>query len=249
MHAYPHGCTQQWLRLATLRPRLELPSQQAARRVPAQQLTGRLQVTEYVRERIAALRRQHPGQYTNISCLRTNAQKYLPYYFHKGQLQKVFFLFPVRYSPVPRVARWPARGRPRLRGAAAPQDPHFKKANHRRRIVSHALLSEYAFCLAGGGVIYTITDVKEARARPAGCASRASARRGQPSCGAPQVGVWMRDRLAAHPCFEPLSDEELAADPAVALLTQATEEGQKVARNQGEVGCVCAGVVRAPRCD
>lgn len=41
------------------------------------------------------------------------------------------------------------------------QDPHFKKANHRRRIISHALLSEYAFCLAPGGIIYTITDVQE----------------------------------------------------------------------------------------
>ena len=55
-----------------------------------------LQVTEYVKERIAALRTDHPGQYANISCLRTNAQKYLPYYFNKGQLTKLFFLFPVR---------------------------------------------------------------------------------------------------------------------------------------------------------
>lgn len=45
----------------------------------------------------------------------------------------------------------------------------------------------------------------------------------------------MRQKLEAHPCFEPLSEQELAADPAVALLTRATEEGQKVARNSGQV--------------
>jgi hypothetical protein len=43
----------------------------------------------------ACLRREHPGQYQNISCMRSNAMKYLPNYFRKGQLEKLFFLFPV----------------------------------------------------------------------------------------------------------------------------------------------------------
>ena len=50
----------------------------------------------------------------------------------------------------------------------------------------------------------------------------------------------MRDKLAAHPCFEPVSEQEIASDPAAQLLIQATEEGQKVARNRGQVsgpGC------------
>ena len=34
------------------------------------------------------------GQYTNIACLRTNAMKYLPNFFLKGQLSKMFFLYP-----------------------------------------------------------------------------------------------------------------------------------------------------------
>lgn len=51
----------------------------------------------------------------------------------QGQLEKLFFLFP---------------------------DPHFKTVNHRRRIIQHALLTEYAHILAIGGIIYTITDVK-----------------------------------------------------------------------------------------
>jgi tRNA G46 methylase TrmB len=58
--------------------------------------------------------------------LRTNAMKYLPNYFEKGQLEKMFFLFP---------------------------DPHFKEKNHRRRIISTALLAEYAYVMAIGGNI------------------------------------------------------------------------------------------------
>lgn len=138
-------------------------------------------VSEYVKERIVALREQHPGQYTNVSVLRTNAMKYLPNYFERGQLQKMFFLFP---------------------------DPHFKEKNHRRRIISTALLAEYAYIMAVGGILYTITDVEE-------------------------LGVWMKTTLDAHPLFEPLTDEELAKDVCVPLLTNATEEGQKVERNGG----------------
>jgi tRNA (guanine-N7-)-methyltransferase len=46
-------------------------------------------------ERILALRKLHPGRFTNASVVRTNAMKYLPNYFSKGQLEKLFFLFPV----------------------------------------------------------------------------------------------------------------------------------------------------------
>ncbi|GBF95069.1 tRNA (guanine-N(7)-)-methyltransferase [Raphidocelis subcapitata] len=91
-------------------------------------------VAEYVRERIACLRHEHPGEYHNASVLRTNSMKFLPNYFKKGQLTKMFFLFP---------------------------DPHFKACNHRRRIIQTHLLTEYAHLLAPGGWIYTITDVPE----------------------------------------------------------------------------------------
>ena len=53
-----------------------------------------LQVSEYVKERIAALRREQPGSFGNIACARTNAMKFLPNYFARGQLEKMFFLFP-----------------------------------------------------------------------------------------------------------------------------------------------------------
>lgn len=58
--------------------------------------TCHVQVSEYVKERILALREEHSPQYSNIACLRTNAQKYLVNYFRKGQLTKLFFLFPVQ---------------------------------------------------------------------------------------------------------------------------------------------------------
>ncbi len=45
----------------------------------------------------------------------------------------------------------------------------------------------------------------------------------------------LQAKLDAHPLFERISDEELEHDVAAGLLTDATEEGQKVARNNGKV--------------
>eukprot|EP00629_Pelagomonadales_sp_RCC1024_P003641 CAMPEP_0119287102 /NCGR_PEP_ID=MMETSP1329-20130426/34993_1 /TAXON_ID=114041 /ORGANISM="Genus nov. species nov., Strain RCC1024" /LENGTH=261 /DNA_ID=CAMNT_0007287857 /DNA_START=119 /DNA_END=901 /DNA_ORIENTATION=- len=94
----------------------------------------RPKVCEFVRQRIDALREEHPGRYQNVSCLRYNAQSYLPNVVRRGQLTKLFFCFP---------------------------DPHFKAKNHRRRIVSTSLLAEYAYALAPGGLLYCVTDVRE----------------------------------------------------------------------------------------
>ncbi|KAK9873354.1 hypothetical protein WA026_022159 [Henosepilachna vigintioctopunctata] len=94
----------------------------------------RVKVSDYVVDRIKALRSQHPGEYQNIACLRTNAMKYLPNFFEKGQLKKMFFLYP---------------------------DPHFKKAKHKWRIINQCLLAEYAYILDINAIVYTITDVKD----------------------------------------------------------------------------------------
>jgi tRNA G46 methylase TrmB len=56
--------------------------------------------------------------------------RYLPNFFRQSQMEKIFICFP---------------------------DPHFKTKNFRRRIVSHPLLSEYAFLLKPGGRLYTCT--------------------------------------------------------------------------------------------
>jgi len=94
----------------------------------------RVKVSDFVQDKIAALRKNNPGQYCNVACLRTNAMKYLPNYFKKHQLSKMFFLYP---------------------------DPHFKRAKHKWRIITPNLLAEYAYLLRPGGRIYTITDVKD----------------------------------------------------------------------------------------
>lgn len=94
----------------------------------------RVKVADFVSDRILGLRDEHPGSYQNIACVRTNAMKYLPNYFIKGQLSKLFFLFP---------------------------DPHFKKAKHKWRIINSTLLAEYAFVLKEGGIVYTLTDVED----------------------------------------------------------------------------------------
>ena len=41
---------------------------------------------------MTALRKAHPGQYQNIHVIRTNAMKYLPNYFHKGQVSYIFVM-------------------------------------------------------------------------------------------------------------------------------------------------------------
>lgn len=53
----------------------------------------RVKVSDYVSDRIKALRSQHEGEYQNIACLRTNAMKYLPNYFRKAQVSFVQIFF------------------------------------------------------------------------------------------------------------------------------------------------------------
>lgn len=77
---------------------------------------------------------QIKGNYDNISALRANAMKFLPNFFSRGQLTKLFFLHP---------------------------DPHFKQRKSKNRIISPTLLAEYAYILRPGGILYTITDVED----------------------------------------------------------------------------------------
>ena len=143
----------------------------------------RAKVCEFVRLRIQALRVEHPGKYQNAACLRTNCMRYLPNFFQKGQLHKIFFCFP---------------------------DPHFKVKNHRRRIISNVLLSEYAHFLIPDGRLYTITDVEE-------------------------LYKWHVEKCDQHPYFERLdNDLVLKDDPCVQAIIEETEEGKKVSRNNGK---------------
>lgn len=111
-------------------------------------------------------------------------------YFHKHTLSALFFLFP---------------------------DPHFKSRKHKARIISPTLLAEYAYVLKPGGIVYTITDVKD-------------------------LADWMRTHLEDFPLFEPVSEEELRKEgkgPILDAVYNGTEEGKKVERNQGEKWLAC----------
>ena len=88
-------------------------------------------------------------------------------------------------------------------------DPHFKKKKHKARIITKQLLGEYCYCLKPGGILYTCTDVKD-------------------------LHEWMVAKCDAFPLLERLSEEECSLDPVVPLVMQSTEEGKKVARNQGD---------------
>ncbi|KAJ3122505.1 tRNA (guanine-N(7)-)-methyltransferase (tRNA(m7G46)-methyltransferase) [Physocladia obscura] len=154
----------------------------------------RPKVQEYVLQRILALRAQNknkeftePGSFQNISVMRMNAMKFLPNFFEKGQLEKMFFLFP---------------------------DPHFKKKKHKARIITPQLVAEYAYILKPGGIIYTVTDVRD-------------------------LHDWMVKHLDAHPLFERLTDEEMDADPCVNAACNGTEESMKVERNGGTKFRMC----------
>ena len=57
----------------------------------------RVKVSDYVKDKVQALRTSHPGQYENISVIRTNAMKYLPNYFRKGQVSGVPLIVGILY--------------------------------------------------------------------------------------------------------------------------------------------------------
>ncbi|KAL7557211.1 hypothetical protein ACA910_001279 [Epithemia clementina (nom. ined.)] len=196
----------------------------------------RAKVTEYVRLRILAARRaassspsssSSSSSHHNVSVLRTNAQKFLPHFVRPHSLRKLFFCFP---------------------------DPHFKRKNHARRILSERLLTEYAYLLKRrrqrrpprlydahasndddnhyhyededeeDGKLYAITDVWE-------------------------LHLWHVQKCQAHPLLECVAisngdretNEANAAqaaaaerdDPCIRAMLTETEEGQKVQRNQG----------------
>jgi tRNA (guanine-N7-)-methyltransferase len=159
----------------------------------------RVQVTQYVEDRITALRATSAvapsssgtsNAYQNVSVVRANAMKFLPNYFAKHSLSSLFFLFP---------------------------DPHFKSRKHKARIISPTLLAEYAYAMRPGGIVYTITDVRD-------------------------LHDWMRSHLEAFPLFESVDEQTLRAEgkgPILDAVYTSTEEGKKVERNKGEKWLAC----------
>ena len=96
-------------------------------------------------------------------------------------------------------------------------DPHFKSRKHKARIISSTLLAEYAYVLRPGGVIYTITDVRD-------------------------LSEWITSHFNSSPLFEPISEGDLIKEGQGAVVDavyHSTEEGKKVKRNGGEMWLAC----------
>lgn len=90
-------------------------------------------------------------------------------------------------------------------------DPHFKQRKHKARIISPTLLAEYAYILRPGGIVYTITDVED-------------------------LHLWMVKHLEEFPLFQFVAEEELVRrgkSPIIEAVKMGTEEGKKVTRNGG----------------
>jgi len=140
----------------------------------------RPRVAEFVRLKVLASRAAGDAAAERCAVLRVNAMRQLPCFLPPGSVSAFFVCFP---------------------------DPHFKRQNHRRRIVSPSLLTEYAAALRVGGVLFTITDV-------------------------PKLHDWMREHLEEHPSFAPV--HAAADDPCVIAMRMATDEARKSLREGRE---------------
>ena len=140
-------------------------------------------VTNYVGERIKGLRLNTDNkEFNNISVMRSNTMKLLLNFFYKGQLDKLFFCF---------------------------ADPHFKRTNHRKRIINQYLLNEYAYLLKKGGKLYIITDVEE-------------------------LYIWERSMLNQNKCFKEMNKDEIEKDEFTGFMKN-TNEARKVIKNGGKM--------------
>jgi tRNA (guanine-N7-)-methyltransferase len=91
-------------------------------------------------------------------------------------------------------------------------DPHFKARKHKARIISPTLLAEYAYVLRIGGIVYTVTDVED-------------------------LHHWMVTHLDAFPLFERVEESvlrEQGKGGIIDAVMNGTEEGKKVERNGGK---------------
>ena len=121
--------------------------------------------------------------YGNVWFDALNVMKYGSNCFEKGQLSKIFFCYP---------------------------DPHWKKKNIRRRIISPGLVQEYAYWLRVGGLIYTVSDVEG-------------------------LEQWMIQCLDDSPLFERLTDAEVDAhspnhSKVIQIVTSSSEDAQRTQR-------------------
>lgn len=188
----------------------------------------RNQVLEYVRKRIAALRSQQQQKAPSTST-QSNAEPQpsnTPESSVAGGYQNVSAL---RSNTMKFFPNFFAKHQLSKIFICFP-DPHFKARKHKARIISETLNAEYAYVLRPGGLLYTITDVEEyhywildhfhqvpvpdGNDKPAGCDQ------------GEEGGI--------KDLWERVSDEDVQQDPCTQRMKDATEEGQKVSRNNGK---------------
>jgi tRNA (guanine-N7-)-methyltransferase len=144
----------------------------------------RAKVVEFAQGKTRALRsgalpHESRHHFNNVWFTQVNVMKFGDTFFERGQLRKLFFCHP---------------------------DPHWKKTNIRRRIISPGLVQRYANWLAPGGLLYTVSDVRE-------------------------LEDWMIECLDASPQFVRLSDAELAAQADLLdIVTSTSEDAQRAVR-------------------
>ncbi|ORC91931.1 putative tRNA (guanine-N(7)-)-methyltransferase, putative,methyltransferase [Trypanosoma theileri] len=123
-----------------------------------------------------------PHHFRNLWFEQMNVMKFGSNCFRKGQLRALFFCYP---------------------------DPHWKRKNIRRRIISPGLVQEYAYWLKVGGLLFTVSDVEE-------------------------LEQWMVSCLDDCPLFRRLSDAELQNNMetmrVLRLATDSSEDAQRTAR-------------------
>jgi len=130
-------------------------------------------VVNFVGEKIRSLRiNSGHKEMNNVAAVRTNCMKTFSNYFEKDSVEKIFFCF---------------------------ADPHFKKSNHRRRIINTALITDYAYTLKPGGKIYTVTDVKD-------------------------LHDWQVEKMSSHPMFEMLPIDMDDLEICEKIMREGTDE-------------------------
>lgn len=127
-------------------------------------------------------------------------------------------------------------------------DPHFKRQNWRRRIVNNTLLSQYCYLLKPKGRIYTVTDCWELHEWMLDALLKCRSLKKIYVTPTPEKTVPRHAYDAA--AQETISQNNLSfqrswdidfgntendSDPCPSLLGWATEESQKVLRNN--MGC------------
>ena len=119
--------------------------------------------------------------FNNLWFTQVNVMKFGDCFFERGQLKKLFFCHP---------------------------DPHWKKNNVRRRIITPGLVQRYAHWLAPGGLVYTVSDV-------------------------PELEQWMITNLDASPQFVRVPAAELEQDKwLIDIVTTSSEDAKRAERKK-----------------